>query len=71
MLQPNLIVHLKEGAVVNPGMNEITDINRISGNSLFDTDEIRDGTLIEQTRISTNNGGYIVDDSDIERVQRL
>jgi len=71
MLQPNVIIHLKQGAVVQTEGGAVDEIDRVAGRALFDTDEVRDGELVEQTIVKGQNGGFTVDDSDIEEIQRL
>jgi hypothetical protein len=71
MLQPNVIVHLKAGSTVQTEGGAVEEIDRVAGRSLHDTDEVRDGELVEQTIVKGQNGGFTVDDSDIEDIQRL
>jgi hypothetical protein len=71
MLQPNLIVHLKDGATVDTEGGEVEAIDRVAGRSIIDTDEVRDGELIQRKTVQGQNGGFTVDASDVESITRL
>lgn len=63
MLQPNVIVHLKENSSVLTEGGRIDEIDRVAGRALFDNGP--------RTHIEGQNGGFIVQKDDIEEIQRL
>jgi len=51
---------------------ELREMPRVYPNNLASIQfEVRDGELVEQTIVKGQNGGFTVDDSDIEEIQRL
>lgn len=69
MLDPNYVVYLTDGATVGTlGPNELTNISRISCDRINETDEIRDGELVEQKILHGQTGSWTVDADDIDHV---